>query len=167
MDDAPEKRRERPALAVALQTTDGGQTWDVETSSIFGRITDLDFAADGRALALVQFDRYFVVASEVFRLGKTSGKIERAFASREVGVTDVALVPAGPGFAAGFEPSGALPSLPIPGKVKVLRSTDLHTWSVQEVDYRAIARNVSLSVVDAEHAWIATDTGMILRLRIN
>jgi len=32
------------------------------------------------------------------------------------------------------------------------------------VDYRATARNAMLSAADAKNIWVATDTGMILKL---
>ena len=56
---------------------------------------------------------------------------------------------------------------PVPGKLKVLKSKDLKTWADMEVDYRAVGSNAVLAVVDETHAWIATDTGMILRLQQN
>jgi hypothetical protein len=33
-----------------------------------------------------------------------------------------------------------------------------------DVDYRAAAQRAILAAVDARHAWLATDTGMILSL---
>jgi photosystem II stability/assembly factor-like uncharacterized protein len=66
---------------------------------------------------------------------------------------------------AAIEPPGKLNWGPVPGKLKVLRSMDLRAWADMPVDYRAVARNAILAVVDETHAWIATDTGMILQLR--
>jgi hypothetical protein len=65
---------------------------------------------------------------------------------------------------AAVEPPGRLRSAPIPGKVKLLTSTDLKTWTEMAVDYRAVARRLVLAGPDREHLWAATDTGMILRL---
>jgi hypothetical protein len=62
------------------------------------------------------------------------------------------------------EPPGKLRSAPIPGKVKMLASADLKTWTEMAVDYRAVAQSLVLAGPDPEHLWAATDTGMILRL---
>jgi len=64
------------------------------------------------------------------------------------------------------EPSGRLNSLPIPGKVRMLRSTspNLDQWQEVPVDYRAVAGTVVLAGPDPDHLWAATDTGMILHL---
>jgi hypothetical protein len=35
---------------------------------------------------------------------------------------------------------------------------------ITEVDYRAFAARAILAVADAAHIWVATDTGMILKL---
>jgi hypothetical protein len=49
--------------------------------------------------------------------------------------------------------------------VRVLRSADLATWTDMDVDYRATATRVIISAIDSKTAWLATDTGMILKLR--
>ena len=53
---------------------------------------------------------------------------------------------------------------PIPGKLKVLQSSDLEKWTEMTVDYRAVAHSAIIAGPDENHLWIATDTGMILRL---
>jgi hypothetical protein len=50
--------------------------------------------------------------------------------------------------------------------LKVLRSSDLEHWTEIPVDYRAVAGRASIAAADARNIWIATDTGMILKLRI-
>ena len=52
----------------------------------------------------------------------------------------------------------------IPGKVRVLVSTDYIVWKQIDVDYRAEAHRVILAAVDEQNMWIATDMGMILKL---
>jgi hypothetical protein len=54
--------------------------------------------------------------------------------------------------------------LPIPGKVKMLTSTDLSVWTEMPVDYKAVGRSLVLAGPDPEHVWAATDTGMILQM---
>jgi photosystem II stability/assembly factor-like uncharacterized protein len=164
MDDEPEKRRETPALSVFLETRDAGETWTAGASSMFGRVAQLATADDGRVLALFEFDKYFQFASEVYSIDTRGGKTERTFRSKDVAVTDVALVNSGPALAVGHEVTGSLAAAPIPGKLRVLRSLNLRDWSAMEVDYRASARRAAIFALDSEHVWIATDTGMILRL---
>jgi hypothetical protein len=46
----------------------------------------------------------------------------------------------------------------------MLESADLKVWEEMDVDYRAIAQRAILAAPDAQHVWVATDTGMILTL---
>jgi hypothetical protein len=57
-----------------------------------------------------------------------------------------------------------MPRTPVPGKLKILQSDDLTTWREMAVDFRAVARRAVLAGPDAGHLWVATDTGMVLRL---
>ena len=52
----------------------------------------------------------------------------------------------------------------VPGKVQVLMSKDYIVWNEMPVDYRAEAHRVILAAPDEDDMWMATDTGMILRL---
>ena len=79
-------------------------------------------------------------------------------------VRDFAILPGGDVFAAAIELPGTSHELPIPGKLTMMRSSDLKTWLYMDVDYRAVASEATLAVVDAHKAWVATDTGMILKL---
>jgi hypothetical protein len=158
------RRREQPHLMVFLQTADGGSTWKPSTVSMFGRPTRLAFSSDARGLLLVEFHEAFQYPSEVFRLGATADQSGRVFRREDRAVTDVALLTGGPAYLAAIEPPGKLAWSPVPGKVKLLKSADTSAWTEMEVDYRAVARRVILAVLDADHAWAATDTGMILRL---
>ena len=65
---------------------------------------------------------------------------------------------------AGYETQGKVFRGPIPGKVKILTSDDLENWTEMAVDYRAVAHSAIIAGPDENHVWIATDTGMILRL---
>ena len=131
---------------------------------MFGRPTRLVFGADGRGLLLLEFRDAFQYPSEVFRLGAGADKGGRAFRREDRAVTDVTLLTGGLAYLAAVEPAGRLAWSPVPGKVKLMRSADTSAWTEMEVDYRAVARRVILAVLDADHAWAATDTGMILRL---
>jgi hypothetical protein len=38
-------------------------------------------------------------------------------------------------------------------------------WSEMAVDYRAVGRRATLSAADEQNIWLATDSGMILKLK--
>ena len=67
-------------------------------------------------------------------------------------------------YLAGIAVSGELRTV-IPGRVQVLKSKDLSAWTEMEVDYRAVARQVSFAAPNDTNLWIATDNGMILKLK--
>ena len=159
-----EKRREWPALSILLETRDGGASWSASTTSIFGRITRVRLTPDGRGLGLIEFFNAFDWPAEVFRIDWRAGKSERVFRARDRVVTDVALPEDGPAYLAGYEPPGQLARSPVPGRLHILRSQDLAAWQEMEIDYRAVARRAMISAWDRDHIWVATDTGMILRL---
>ena len=159
-----ERPRETPLVGVLVQTVDGGAHWTADTVSMFGRITRIRLAPDGRGLGLIQFLDRFDWPSEVLRIDWRTGQSSRVFRQEDRAVTDMALVPGGPAYLAAVEPPGHLAHGPIPGKVKILRSDNIYNWTEMEVDYRAIARRVYLAAPDPDHAWAATDTGMIFTL---
>ena len=164
MDPEAEQRRERPNLTLVLESRDGGATWTSATTSVFGAITALEMDQKGQGLALFEFENLFSVPSELVRIDLATGKSAPIFRSDRRAITDVA-VTGGGAFAAGYEPAGKVTRSPVPGRVRILSTTDLDRWAEAEVDYRAVARRVSLAAIDADHAWAATDTGMILRLQ--
>ena len=164
MAPRPSRMRDVPTVSVFLETKDAGKTWSPQVASLFGHISRFRLGKKGRGLALVEFENYFDWPSEVLRLDLKTGKNESALRRKDRAITDVALLDGGPGYAAGFQPTGSIAYSPVPGPVKVLRSDDLITWTEMPVDYRAVARRVMLAAVDATHIWMATDTGMILKL---
>ncbi|MGQ9634093.1 MAG: YCF48-related protein [Bryobacteraceae bacterium] len=157
-------QRERPHLMIVLQTSDGGKTWKASTTSVFGSVRQVVFLPDGGALLLLQFLGEFSVPSEIHRMPAPKDSSSRVFARADRAVADIAADAGGSVILAAIEPPGTRHWGPVPGKVKVLRSLDLKDWMEMEVDYRAVARAAVLAVLDQDHAWIATDTGMILRL---
>jgi hypothetical protein len=162
----PEFRRESPALSVSLETQDGGETWKVSENSMFGRMSRIrPHAKQGVALALLEFDRYFEFPSEIIRSDLIKGTNESVLRRRDFAATDIALLPSGTAIAAGFAPPGKLARTPVPGKLRVLRAApDFKLWMDVPVDYRAVARRVSITVSPGGAVWIATDQGMVLRL---
>jgi photosystem II stability/assembly factor-like uncharacterized protein len=164
MDPEPKNRRESPSLGVLMQSKDGGATWHEGKVSLFGSVSQVGLSSK-RGLLLLEFDEFFDYPSEVFTVNLNSGVIERCFRRKDFAVTDLAVVPDGTAFLVGFQPPGLLARTPVPGKVRIAWSTDCQSWFETDIDYRAVASRVVVSAIDKNHAWAATDTGMILRLK--
>jgi hypothetical protein len=162
--DPEDRLREVPTTTLLLSTYNAGEKWAVQQVSLFGQMTQIDLTGDGRGLALIEFFEAFRYPAEVLWLDWHKGTSERVFRQPNVAVTDVALTQAGRAYLAGYEPVGTYTRAPVPGRLKILSSDNLHDWKEMEVDYRAVARHAALAAVDAAHAWVATDTGMILQL---
>ncbi|MGA2326795.1 MAG: hypothetical protein ABSH05_10975 [Bryobacteraceae bacterium] len=162
---APERRpREVPSVSLVLETRDGGAHWKASAGSLFGRVTQVRMAPDGRGLGLIEFLDAFEWPAEVIGFDWRTGKSVRVFRRKDRAVTAVALPPQGPAYLAAIEPPGALARSPVPGKLKLLQSDNFSDWKEMQVDYRAVARRAILAAPDAAHLWVATDTGMILKL---
>jgi hypothetical protein len=161
-DPGPAERRpEWPSLSIVLETRDGGRNWKASTTSIFGQITHLKYARDGRGLALVEFHDAFDWPSEVFRIDLRSGKSTRVFRQKDRAVTDMALFPGGKAYLAAIEASDPPKAA---GKLRILRAADLENWEEMAVEI-VIGSRAILATLDTEHAWVATDSGYILRLK--
>ena len=157
-------RKETPRVSIFLQTRDSGKTWDSTTGSLFGHVTCVRLSPAGFGLGLIEFSEAFEWPSEVFRIDWTTGKSERVFREKSRLITDAALPPTGPAYLAGIEKMDKLSDSPVPGKLKVVKSDDWSNWQEMDVDYRATAHRALLSAVDDRNIWVATDTGMILKL---
>lgn len=161
--DPSTRPREVPGMMVALETRDGGATWSVSQSSMFGRVSRLRFRPDGAGLGLIEFLDAFEWPSEVVRIDWRTGKSTTAFRDKRRIVTDIAMPPDGPAYLAAVEPPGALPRSPIPGKLRILRSENLVDWTEMPVDYRAVATSAVLAAAQGG-LWAGTSSGMILKL---
>ncbi len=165
--DRAAQRRQTPSLTLVLESRDSGVTWRSQTAPVFGVVESLRLAGTA-GLSVLQFQDTFDWPAEVYLLDLSTGSSSSVFRAKNRLVTDAAVFPpdaAGKrGFLAAVEPPGRISTLPIPGKVKMLSSSDLKEWNEMEVDYRAVATNLVLAGPDPGHMWAATDTGMILRL---
>ena len=157
------RRREWPTLTLLMQTQDSGKTWKASGSSLFGTLVRVRLRPELTGLALVEYRETFDYPSEVYELDFPRDKTVSVYRRKDRAVTDIGLTGRDV-FLGGIDTTGLLRRTPVPGKVRILRSQDLKHWEVMAVDYRAVATRVMLSVIDATHAWAATDTGMILRL---
>jgi hypothetical protein len=160
----PAARREWPHLSIALDTRDGGKTWNPSTVSMFGRITRGSFLPDGRGLGLIEFTDTFKWPSEVRLLDGTTDKGRIVYNATDRVITDVLLRPPGTAYLAGVEVVGKLQHTPIPRKLKILKSANLSDWQEMHVDYRATAVRAMLRSSSDGTLWVATDAGMILKL---
>ena len=157
-------KRQWPNLTVLLQTVNGGDKWVDQATSMFGDVTRMSLSPDGRGLALVEFTDSFDFPSEVHALNLLTGANNVVFRRKDRAVLDVTVVPAGRGYLAAIEPPGSLYHLPVPGRLKMLVSDNLTLWQEMEVDYRASATRAVLAQAGPGQVWVATDTGMILKL---
>jgi Photosynthesis system II assembly factor YCF48 len=157
------KRRQIPTLTILVQTNTAGEKWTATTAPLFGIVTSVRLSKPA-GLLVFGFNESFDWPSEVYRLDTIGGKNTRVFREKNRRVIDSAVFPGPRAFLGAIEPPGKLNSLPIPGKVKMLTTTDFSVWTEMDVDYKAVARSLVLAGPDAEHLWAATDTGMILRL---
>lgn len=163
-------RREWPHISISLDTRDGGKTWVPSTTSMFGRISRVRMLPNGLGLGLIEFAEAFTYPSEIFRFDMKTGKSQRAFREKNRAVTDVLLQADGSAVLAAVEVPGRVRVSSVPNKLKLLRTanvataTDTVPWQEMEVDYRAAARRAVLAGTDAANMWVATDTGMILKL---
>jgi hypothetical protein len=131
---------------------------------MFGRITRSCFLPDGRGLGLIEFTDTFKWPSEVHLLDGTTGKSSIVYNSPDRAISDVLLLPSGTGYLAGVEVTGKLQHSPIPLALKILKSENLTDWHEMSVDYRATAVRTMLRAAGDGSLWVATDTGMILKL---
>lgn len=160
------KRPQLPNLTILLQTIDAGKTWTKSEASVFGQVTRISMAPQGVALGLIEYRDEFEYPSEVYRVNiRKDGSSDSVFRDKTRAITDVrTFAGSNRGLIAGFETEGTIYRSPIPGKLKVLTSDDLENWQEMKVDYRAVAHRAMIAGPDEKHLWIATDTGMILKL---
>jgi hypothetical protein len=152
-----------PTTAFALHSTDGGRQWKRFVFPDFGEIRRLRISPEGSAVALIHRPDSLTNPTAIFQLTLPALEARPTYADRNRWLTDVAF--AGPHrmLAAAIDQEGRSLHPALPGKLRVLSSADGRAWSEMEMDYRAEAHHAVLAARDADHAWIATDTGMILR----
>lgn len=158
-------RADLPHLSYTVRTNDGGKTWTSNSASLFGEVARVRFNPDGKGLGLAVYSQAFRYPSEVYRIDWHTGKSLAIYKDSKFAVSDIWLAPDGTAYLAGTVSHARLRDV-IPGKVQVLMSRDYQTWTPVPVDYRAEARKLTLAAVDPQHMWIATDSGMILKLKL-
>jgi len=153
----------RPTTGVLLLSNDGGKSWEPSVLPQSGEIVRIRLTSAGSVLMLLQRPDSLAAPSEISSFSWDTRILSPLYRDKANWVTD--FISSGDTlFAAAIDQQGRAPFPAIPSKLKILRSTDLEHWSEMDIDYRAEAQNAFLASPDASHAWVATDTGMILRL---
>jgi len=156
-------RSDLPHLNYTLTTHDGGKTWTSRAASLFGEVERVRLLPDGRGLGLTVYSQGFHYPSEVYRINWHTGRNVSIYKTPDFAVSDIWLAPNGTAYLTGTSVQGKLRDV-VPGKVRVMASTDYVQWKDVPVDYRAEGHRAILAAVDEDHMWIATDMGMILKL---
>lgn len=147
-----------------LETLDGGKKWTYGMVPLDGELAQFKMAKGFVVTVILYSNPKYPVSSAVFEtpLGSPDGRM--IFAERDRFATDIALLSNGGAVLASVEPPGNSTLVPIPGKLKILESDNLKVWREMDVDYRAVAQRAIIAAPDAQHMWVATDTGAILGL---
>jgi photosystem II stability/assembly factor-like uncharacterized protein len=162
--DRSRYERERPQSKIVLETLDGGKTWIRHTERQLGDPEQLLFLRTGDILVLSQFHDSYEVPSAVYRLDHATQDSVAIYREKGHAITDMAALPGGRLLLAGIDLPGQSNQVLIPSRLNILRSNGPDSWISMDVDYRAVARRATLGIGDADNMWVATDTGMILKL---
>ncbi len=158
------KRKPSPSLTILLQTTDGGRKWSETSRSLEGDMTRFRYGPAGSSIALFEFPNSAQLPSELFEMDLVTHKNTAIYQDPSRVVRDFVRLPNGDVILAGIERQGKSNILPIAGKLKMMTSSSLKSWIDMDVDYRAEANRAILAAADNRNVWVATDTGMILKL---
>jgi Photosynthesis system II assembly factor YCF48 len=164
MDPEQSARTHRKSIIVGLETFDAGKTWKPTTHTAAGTPAQLKLADDGVALVLLEYKDAYSVPSSLVTVKFAVKAAASVFTEPDRAVTDFLTLPNGEAFLAAVATPGNSNQVPIPGKLKILRSKNLKVWIEMDADYRAVAQRAVIAAADARHIWVATDTGMILNL---
>ena len=125
--NAERSRKQKQSTMLTLQTLDGGKNWKASSSQVVGDITELRFTSDGHVFSLVEYHDLYSLPSAVIRVNLRTPGSQTIFAEKDRAVRDLALLDDGSTLLAAVEPPGTTNQVPIPGKLKMLRSKDLKT----------------------------------------
>ena len=158
-------RREWPALTVMLDSRDGGANWNASSASLFGHIVDVKMG-EGMGISLIVHEQAFQYPSEVLKIDFKSGKNTPIHFEKDRLITSIHLGKNNNMVIGGIEVLGSFRANPTPSKVRIQQGqlTDSNTviWMSMPVDYKAVARRVTLASTPSGKLWAVTDTGMIL-----
>lgn len=164
MDPASDRRRfTQRSTTILLLTIDEGRSWEFINGSSEGYPTHLSLLGPDAAYALFEFPASDI-PSGLFKMNLKTHVGAPVFREKSRVARDFTVLPDGEVLLAAVELPGKSSQVPIPGKLKMLRSRGAETWLEIPADYRAVATRPILAAADGSHVWVATDTGMILKL---
>ncbi|MGH9614546.1 MAG: YCF48-related protein [Bryobacteraceae bacterium] len=147
-----------------LQTKDAGSNWKFSELTALGRLAQVRLAPEDKILMVFQARDSYEMPSSLYRFDVASSGVTDLWRSTSRIATDIILLPGGRALMAAIQMPGTSAELVIPGKLRVMTSRNITDWTDIDIDYRAVARSATFSAADADHVWLATDTGMILKL---
>ena len=164
MDPASERRRfAQRSTTILLSTRDGGKNWQIINVTGDGYPTRLHLVGPEVGYALFEFPGSDN-PSTLFKLDLANPPAKPVLRENGRVARDFVMLPGGEVWVASVELAGKSSQAPIPGKLKMLHSRSMEKWLEIPVDYRAVATKPVIAAADPSHIWVATDTGMILKL---
>ena len=157
------RQRMLPGVILTVVTQDGGVTWKPNRASAFGDLVKVRMKAQ-RGLGLLAYDDGFDWPSEVNGFNLLTSVTTPIFRRPQIHVTDAALVGESGILLVGIEAPGRLKISALNGRVKAFYSPNASDWYDMKVDYRAEGTFARLARLGDNHFWIASDSGMILKL---
>ncbi len=158
-------RREWPAVTVMLDSRDAGANWNASSASLFGHIVEVKMG-EGMGISLIIHEQAFQYPSEVLKIDFKSGQNTSIHHEKDKLITSVHLSKDKNIVAAGIEVLGSFRANPTPSKVQIqqgyIAESNAVIWRTMAVDYKAVARRVTLAATPSGKLWAVTDTGMIL-----
>lgn len=161
--EASLRQRDVSHVSYALSTSDGGATWIPSSRSSFGIIGRIRLSGPGKGFELVRYGETFRYPSEILMFDNREDTNHTVYRDTKFDVSDIWLASDGTAYLAGTVVRGRIRGI-IPGRVRVLASKDYENWEPIPVDYRTEATATMLASAGDDHLWMATDTGMILKL---
>lgn len=155
--------RDVPHVSYVLTTSDGGEHWRPASAPAFGVVECVRLSSPGKGLGLMKFSETFRYPSEVYAFDSSDDAVHTVYRDTKFDVSDIWLASDGTAYLSGTVLRGKLRGV-IPARVRVLSSKDFANWTPIPVDYHTEATSTMLAASDDDHLWMATDTGMILKL---
>jgi len=145
-------------------TVDGGRTWTWDVVGLHQTLLAVSFPAADHGWLVFGPAFPTDLVSDVVARDWSAWKSTELFHLDHARIADLDKSPAAGVALAAVHVPGKLAETPVPGRVRLFTGKDLSDLHEETVDYRAVARAVTLASTPS--AWFAaTDTGMILRRR--
>jgi hypothetical protein len=146
-------------------TTDGGATWTFSAVPRTDDLIDVVFSRGEPPWFIFQ-PSGAESTSEIARYDRTTNQMNVVLRDTDALVAD-AIASGGTTWVAAIARQGRLLNLPVPGKLRLYSGPDFEHMDRTDVDYRAVARRAQFAVDGQGAVFLATDTGMILKLARN